>query len=138
MSWAETLTINSDPSTPLNELFTSLFMVKESDEVLYNVGTGNGNTTTGEKDIIAKTIGLPGAIKIKANMDASVTINIYINDVQQGTLAVTSNETDSERTINVSKGDIIRLTNKGSAQSGRKYRDLRFCGTVGFAVPVIM
>ena len=116
MSWAETLKINSDISTPLDVLFKNSFRLVSSDNVLSIFGSVKAPTSSAEETVFEKTLNYGGVIKITASVDNGVRYRIYVNG-EQVIYATPSADTDVEHLIEVSKGDVVKMTCGGYAPS---------------------
>ena len=93
MSWAEVKKINSDLSTPLNELIDSKMRYITSDNVISVIGTST-TITISEKILLEKKMKYPGVLSLRIyKPSVNAYAYVYKNDVKILTITAESNAT---------------------------------------------
>lgn len=117
MSWAEVKKINSDLSTPLNELIENKMRYITSDNVISVIGTSTSISVT-EKTLLEKKMKYPGVLSLRIyRPSVNAYAYVYKNGVKILTITAESNASYTEP-FEFNKDDIIKVAVRSVTGNG--------------------
>lgn len=131
MSWAEVMKINSDMSTPLNELFQNSMRYVSSDNVI-SVVASNVYVSTTTKVFLTKIMNHAGVLKLRLIKDSNLNIYVYVDKNNERILTMTANSGSTySAEFEFAKGDEIKISARAITGSG-DIESISLLGMVAF------